>query len=142
MENQNTKLFWGVNNDSLLNENIHKGDLLMIDPELPLEDGRLYAYKVGETYGVGKLHLLPGQYTFTNALAERVFLRSEVTIIGRVYQSMGPIREQVDDPLSGESSWRELPRRWETEEQSDFVAVEGEFASLPILGTIEAESRS
>ena len=79
----------------LANEGIQDGDYLIVYPDQPIEDGGLYAYKLGysPTIHAGRLHLLPGLYSLTDNLRERCCPRSEVAIVGRIRGSFGPIKE-------------------------------------------------
>jgi len=55
----------------------------------PLEDGRLYLYKMQEgAVGVGTLGLQPSLYMFSDAYSKRAFVPSEIYILGRVKASM------------------------------------------------------
>ena len=78
-----------VTDELLANEGIHEGDTLVCRYDGPLEDGRLYVYKVQEgAVGVGTLGLQPSLYMFSDAYSKRAFVPSEIYILGRVKASM------------------------------------------------------
>ena len=79
-----------VTGELLADEGIQEGDVLMVYPENVLEDGCLYVYQINQFPGnvcAGKLHRLPGLWSFEDSVRERVFTSSEITVLGRVRAS-------------------------------------------------------
>ncbi len=77
--------------DSLVSDDILKGDFVFVDPEAPFIDGKLYVVRIEERVIFRRIYTMgPGRYKLVFIHGEIEVDRSEIEILGRV---TGRVRE-------------------------------------------------
>ena len=80
-----------VAGDSLVSDDILKGDFVLVDPEASFIDGKLYVVRIGETFIVRRIYAMgAGRYKLVFIHGEIEVDRSEIEILGRI---RGRVRE-------------------------------------------------